>query len=148
MIQSTITDTIKHEHLRTKRTNTMDIFFNNHCENNEAEAKIYENYYDVEHTIDNAQATDPLDPDNENYNQEQVFVALGRNAEVLYVKNNEASSTDHDLYVIVSHQGGQHFSRETTIEPQKVKEFYNVYEMRLRSATEDAKYKVSEYHLH
>ncbi len=125
----------------------MDIFFNNHC-CNDAEAQIYENYYDVEHTIDNAQATNPLDPDHQNYNQEQVFVVLGRNSEVLYVKNNEDSSSGHDLFVIVSHLGGQHFSHETTIEPQKVKEFYNVYEMRLRSATKDAKYKISEYHIH
>ncbi len=96
----------------------------------------------------NALATDPLDPDVPEYNQEQVYVALGRNAEVLYVKNNEASSSGHDLFVVVAHQGGQHFSHETTIEPQKVKEFYNVYEMRLRSGTKDAQYKVSEYHIH
>lgn len=137
----------------TLNENIMDEIFNYSPETEKSKKpspesihiRKYDNYYDATNTITNALSTDPLDPDNANYNQEQIHVALGRNAPVLYVSNDEAAASGHTLFVIVSHHGGQHFSRERNIEPQQEKEYYNVYELRLRSATQGAKYRVSEY---
>lgn len=111
----------------------------------EDEVKIlkYRNYYDIANMITTAQATNPNDVDNANYNQEQVFVALERNAEVIYVRNDEPLG-GATLYVIVSHSGGTEFSGEKPIYPKETKRYYNVFELRLRSSTEGHKYRVSE----
>lgn len=103
----------------------------------------YRNYYDVNSTITTAQATDPNDQDNANYNQEQIFVALERNAETLHVCNDGID----DIFAIVSHEGGQNFARERPIYPGEMKTFYNVYEIRLRSPTAGTAYRVTEYNI-
>ena len=110
----------------------------------DVEIKRYRNYYDVSNTITTAQATDPNDQDNANYNQEQVFVSLERNAEKVWVINDVAEQ-GATLFVIVSHEGGQNFARERPIYPQQFKVYYNVYELRLRSATQGLAYRVTEY---
>lgn len=112
----------------------------------DVEIKRYRNYYDINNTITTAQTTDPNDQDNPNYNQEQIFVALERNAEKLWVVN-DASLQGTALFVIVSHEGGQNFARERPIYPQEFKVYYNVYELRLRSATKDHAYRVTEYEI-
>lgn len=103
--------------------------------------KRYRNYYDINNTITTAQTTDPNDQDNVNYNQEQVFVSLERNAEELIV-SNDGNDT---LFVIVSHEGGQNFARERPIYPGENKTYYNIYELRLRSPTQGLPYRVTEY---
>lgn len=101
----------------------------------------YRNYYDVSNTITTAQATNPNDEDNANYNQEQIFAVLERNAERITV-SNDGSGT---LFVIASHQGGQSFSRERPIYPGENKTYFNIYELRLRSPTAGLAYRVTEY---
>lgn len=103
----------------------------------------YRNYYDVNDTITTAQTTNPHDEDHPNYNRERIFEALERNAEIIYVIND---GTDV-LYVIISHEGGQNFARERPIYPGDIKTFYNVYELRLRSATGGTEYRVTEYEI-
>lgn len=116
--------------------------------------EIYDKYYDVAHTITNAVATDPNDPDGSImvgavitpiYNQERVFEDLERNAAYLWVAN-DAAAGGATLFVITSHKGGQHFGRETPIYPQQYKVYKNIYELRLRS-TATINYRVSEYEL-
>lgn len=107
----------------------------------DVETKRYRNYYDISNTITTAQATDPNDQDNVNYNQEQVFVSLERNAEKITV-SNDGSGT---LFVIVSHEGGQNFARERPIYPGENKTYFNIYELRLRSPTLNLPYRVTEY---
>lgn len=107
------------------------------------ESKIYGNYYDINDTIDVAQATNPNDEDHECYNQEKIFEVLERNADILYVSNDGADT----LYVIVSHEGGQNFVRERPIYSGEIKVYLNVYELRLRCATINNEYRVSEYKL-
>lgn len=107
----------------------------------------YRNYYDVNNTITTAQATNPNDQDNANYNQEQVFVSLDRNAEHMIVTNdsNQSGFNADILYAIVSHEGGQNFARERPIYPGEKKTFFNIYELRLRSPTVGLPYRVIEY---
>lgn len=103
----------------------------------------YLRYYDVSHTITLARTTDPHNQDDASYNEERVHDSLQRNAPLLNVSND---GTD-DLFVIVSHGGGQTFSPETVIYPGDVKSYINVYELRLRSPTIDLPYRVSEYNI-
>ena len=105
------------------------------------EIRKYRNYYDVNNTITTAQAANPNDEDHPNYNRERVFEVLERNAETIRV-TNDGNDT---LYIIVSHEGGQNFSRERPIYAGDIKEFYNVYELRLRSPTAGLPYRVTEY---
>lgn len=105
--------------------------------------KTYRNYYDINNTITTAQTTNPNDEDNVNYNQEQVFVSLERNAPYLWVANDG----NNTLFVIASHEGGQNFSRERPIYAQQAKIYYNIYELRLRSPTQGLAYRVTEYGL-
>ncbi len=110
------------------------------------EKKVYGNYYDIDNTITTASLTDPNDPDNSSYNVEQIFVSLERNAEVIYVSNDNPIG-GAILYVISSHSGRQGFSRERPIYPQQSKEFYNIYEIRLRSPSVGSPYRVTEYNI-
>jgi len=107
----------------------------------DVEVKRYRNYYDISDTITTAQATDPHDEDNANYDQERVFEALERNAEKITV-SNDGSDT---LFVIASHEGGQNFSRERPIYQGENKIYFNIYELRLRSPTAGLAYRVTEY---
>lgn len=110
----------------------------------DTKTKRYRNYYDIDNTITTAQSTNPNDPDHSNYNREQVFVSLERNAERLTV-TNDAPLGGATLFVIVSHSGGTEFSRERPIYPHNKKTYYNVYEIRLRSTTSGLPYRVTEY---
>lgn len=103
----------------------------------------YRNYYDINNTITVALAVNPNDEDHSDYNRERVFESLERNAEILYVANDGIDT----LFVIASHQGGQNFARERPIYPGDVKEFYNIYELRLRSSTVGLPYRVTEYEI-
>lgn len=103
----------------------------------------YRNYYDINDTITTAQIIDPHDEDYPTYNRERVFESLERNAEILYVANDGTDT----LFVIVSHQGGQNFAKERPIYPGDVKEFYNIYELRLRSPKQYLPYRVTEYEI-
>lgn len=103
--------------------------------------KKYRNYFDISDTITTAQATDPHDEDHPNYDREEVFVSLERNADTITV-SNDGSDT---LYVIASHEGGQNFARERAIYPGENKTYYNIYELRLRSPTAGLAYRVTEY---
>lgn len=107
----------------------------------DVEIKRYRNYYDIADTITTAQATDPNDQDSVNYDQEQVFVSLERNAEKIIVSNDGLDT----LFVIASHEGGQNFSRERPIYPGENKIYFNIYELRLRSPTAGLAYRVTEY---
>jgi hypothetical protein len=109
------------------------------------EEEIYNNYYDMSNTITTVQSDDPNDPDHPNYNQERIFESLERNAPFLWVTNDDAIG-GATLFVIPSHKGGQHFSRERPIYPQQFKVYKNIYELRLRSTSQIA-YRVSEYQL-
>ena len=136
---------------------TMELFFNKRqpedsplkmteiISEGNVEKKKYRNYYDVNHTITTAQATDPSDTDHPNYNVEAVFQVLQRRPEKIYVTNDETVASGRILYVIASHNGSINFSRERPIYPQEYKEYNNIYELRLRSATQGHAYRVSEY---
>jgi len=105
--------------------------------------KEEDNFYDVTDTITTAQATDPGDFENANYNRERIFQVLDRYANSIYVAND---GTD-DLFVRISHHGTTTFSREARIAPGDAKKYYRVYELRLRSPTQGLPYRVSEYKL-
>lgn len=117
--------------------------------------EIYDNYYDINNTITTAFATDPNDPDAQTvvagvitpvYNRETVFESLERNAPYIWITNDEDTG-GATLFVICSHRGGEHFSRERPIYPTEYKVYKNVYEIRLRSASAGAAYRVSEYEI-
>lgn len=103
----------------------------------------YSNYYDINNTITTAGPINPNDFDSPVYNVERVFESIDRYAEIIHVIND---GTD-DLFVIVSHGGRTNFSQETPIFPGEVKQYYNVYELRLRSPTAGLPYRVTEYFL-
>lgn len=106
----------------------------------------YRDYYDVANTITTAQATDPNDFDNANYNIERIHEHIYRNAPQLTVTNDQAID-GATIFVIVSHGGRTNFSHETPIYPQEKKTYWHVYEIRLRSPSQGAKYRVMEYKL-
>lgn len=103
----------------------------------------YRLYYDVNDTITNATATNPNDSESASYDQEQIFNHLERHGEKVVV-SNDGSDT---LFVIASHDGTSHFSRERPIYPGENKTYYNVYELRLRSPTAGLPYRITEYPL-
>lgn len=103
----------------------------------------YANYYDVYNIIKTVGPTDPNDFDSPIYNTERIFEVLERYADVIHVINNGTDT----LYVVVSHGGRTNFSQEAPIFPGEVKEYYNVYELRLRSPTEGLPYRVTEYYI-
>lgn len=103
--------------------------------------KEYRSYYDIDNTITTALATNPSNPDHPSYNVEPVFQHSQRNAEKIYV-SNDGSDT---LFVLVSHGGVEHSTRERPVYPGDVKVYYNVFELRLRSPTAGVPYRVSEY---
>lgn len=105
--------------------------------------KKYQNYYDNNDIIRTAQIINPNDEDHPNYNRERVFESLERNAEILYVSNDGI----YNIYVITSHKGGQSFTRERILYPGEVKEFYNIYELRIRGLAAETPYRVSEYNI-
>lgn len=104
----------------------------------------YGEYYNVSNTIATAGATDPLDFDSPVYNRERLFEHLEHNAEIIYVAN-DALTGGNPLFVIESHKSMLGFSNEVPIYPQQEKEFYNIYELRLRSPTVGLPYRVSTY---
>lgn len=117
--------------------------------------EIYDNYYDVNNTITIAQSTDPNDPDAQVvvagvitpvYNREAIFESLERNAPYIWI-TNDAPASGPTIYVIASHRGGEHFSRERPVYPQEYKVYKNIYELRLRSPTQGTAYRVTEYDL-
>jgi hypothetical protein len=108
----------------------------------------YGNYFNVSNVIAMAGPVDPLDFDSPFYNRERVFEHLEHNAEVIHVSNDAVETQAQPatpLYVIESHKSIMGFSNEVPIYPQQEKEFYNIYELRLRSATVGAPYRVSSY---
>lgn len=109
----------------------------------DAKVELFKRYYDVSHTITVARTTDPQNQDDASYNEERVHDSLQRNAPFLRVVND---GTDN-LFVLVSHGGGQTFSPENIVRPGDTKDYLNVYELRLRSPTASLPYRVSEYHI-
>lgn len=106
----------------------------------------YLRYYDVNHTITVAGATDPNNQDANVYNEERVHDSLQRNAPAIMVINDQPTG-GNTLFMIVSHGGGQTFSPETPLYPQETKTYYNIYEVRLRSALQGHTYRVTEYNV-
>lgn len=116
----------------------------------ELKYEIYDLYYDNNSTITTALDTTPPggiinDPENTNYNQESIFEEIERNAPFLCVAN-DAPLGGGTLYVLSTHSGTGHFSRERPIYPQQFKVYYNVFELRLRSAVQGLPYRVFEYY--
>ncbi len=103
--------------------------------------KEADNFYDVRSTITIAQATDPNDFENTNYNRERIFQVLDRYAPVVQVTNDGQD----DIFVRISHGGTTTFSNESRIRPGDNKKFWIVYELRLRSPTVGTPYRVTEY---
>lgn len=101
----------------------------------------YTNYYDVSDTITNATATAPSDADSVAYDRERVFEILGRSADIIHIINDGTDS----IFVRISHMSTMTFSGETVIYPGDQKDYYNVYELRLRSPTAGTAYRASEY---
>lgn len=101
----------------------------------------YLNYYDVKNTINKAGPEDPQDFDSPVYNIERVFEVLERYSDIIHVINGGTES----LFCTVSHEGKTNFSKESVIFPGEVKDFYNVYELRLRSPEVGLPYRVTEY---
>lgn len=105
--------------------------------------KEEDNFYDITDTITTAQVTDPDDFENASYNRERIFQVLDRYANSIYIAND---GTD-DLFVRISHHGTTTFSQEAIIRPGDVKQYWRVYELRLRSPTQGLPYRVTEYEI-
>lgn len=101
----------------------------------------YLNYYDVKNNIKKAGPIDPQDFDSPVYNVERIYDILERYSDIINVSND---GTD-PLFVTISHEGRTNFSKESFILPGEVKQYYNVYELRLRSPQVGLKYRISEY---
>ena len=108
-------------------------------------AHIYKflEYYDVVNTIKRVGNEDPNDFDSPIYNREKIFEVLERYSDILHVINGGTKP----LFAIVSHGGSTNFSKESIIFPGEVKDFYNVYELRLRSSEVGLQYRVTEYEI-
>lgn len=106
----------------------------------------YLRYYDISNTILVAGTSDPNNLDSPVYNQERINNALQRNADEIMVINDEPVG-GNTLFVLISHGGQQTFSPETPLYPQETKIYYNVYEVRLRSALQGHVYRVTEYYV-
>jgi hypothetical protein len=109
------------------------------------EVHRYGNYYNVSNVIKTAWPVDPQDFDFPVYNRERIFEHLEHNAEVIHVANDSAEQGAVPLFVIESHKSMMGFSNEVPIYPQQEKEFYNIYELRLRSTLAGTPYRVSSY---
>ena len=101
----------------------------------------YLNYYDVTNTIKRPSNVDPQDFDSPIYNKEMIFSVLERYSDIIHVINGGTNP----LFVIVSHEGSTNFSKESVIFPGEVNDFYNIYELRLRSPEAGLQYRVTEY---
>lgn len=104
----------------------------------------YLRYYDRTNTITVAGPTNPNNQDSNVYNVENVDDAIQRCAPFLNIANDGIDN----LYVIVSHGGGQTFSQENVLYPGDIKTYKNIYEVRLRSPTAGLSYRVSEYDIY
>ncbi len=103
----------------------------------------YRNYYDVINTIKKAGPIDPQDFDSPVYNAERIFDVLERYSDIIYVINDGTEP----LFIVISHEGKTNFSKESIILPGEIKQFYNTYELRLRSPTIGHPYRVTEYQI-
>lgn len=103
----------------------------------------YRNYYDVVNTIKKVGPVDPQDFDSPVYNAERIFEVLERYSDIIYIINDGTET----LFTIVSHEGRTNFSKESIILPGETKQYYNVYEFRLRSPTVGHPYRVTEYQI-
>ena len=103
----------------------------------------YLNYYDITNTIKKAGPIDPQDFDSPVYNSERIFEILERYSDILYLINEGIEP----LFCIISHEGRTNFSKESIILPGETKQYYNVYELRLRPTTIGHPYRVQEYML-
>lgn len=101
----------------------------------------YRDYYDVSNTITTAASSDPNDFDSSVYNVERIYETLGRYADRVNIVNDGTT----DLFVLISHGGRTNFSKEETVFAGEVKTYYNVYEIRLRSAIQGHAYRITEY---
>lgn len=104
----------------------------------------FDNYYSITNTIAAAGAVDPQDFDSPVYNIEKVWANLEHNAQNLYILNDEPIN-GNNLFAIVSHKSVMDFTTEMTIPPQEYLAYSNVYEIRLRSPKQGARYRVTEY---
>jgi len=102
-------------------------------------------YYDVADTITNATANDPNDYNSAVYDVHSIHNELGKNDDVIYVVNDSTQQVTGTLYCVVSHVGSNHGSRETPIYANEIKKYKNVYEIKLRSPTQNLAYRVTEY---
>jgi len=109
----------------------------------EAQPELRGRYYDVTRTILVATANDPGDADAAAYQQERIYDTIQKRASIIHVANDGIDT----LFVRVSHDGPGTFSPENSIYPGDIKEYYHVYELRLRSPTIDLPYRVSEYNI-
>lgn len=106
--------------------------------------ELYKRYYDISNTITIAGPINPNNQDSNVYNQERIHDALQRNAPALQIINDEPTG-GNTLFVVVSHGGQQTFSPEAPLYPQETKTYYDIYEVRLRSALQGHVYRVTEY---
>lgn len=104
--------------------------------------------YDVSGTITNATANDPNDFDSNVYDSHRIFARLRRKAPIIYVSNDDAAQGVNVLYVTVSHDGGSSGSREQPIYAHEIKEYHDVYELKLRSPSQNLPYRITEYKIY
>lgn len=108
----------------------------------------YDNYYDVSSTVTQATAADPLDYNSNVYDVHNIQNVLGRKAPVLYVSNDAGAQETDVLYVVNSHYGGSGGSKEEPVYAHEIKEYHNLYELKVRSPTKDLPYRVTEYKIY
>lgn len=104
----------------------------------------FDNYYSVSNTVAVAGPVDPQDFDSPVYNIEKVWANLEHNAQKLYVLNDEPINGSN-LFATVSHKSVIGFTTEMNIPPQEYLAYSNVYEIRLRSPKQGARYRITEY---
>lgn len=108
-------------------------------------SELFNKYYDEANTITIAGPTDPNDADSNVYNQERVYEGTGQRRAKQIMVINDQPVTGNTLFVRASHSGPNTFSPERPIYPQETKIYFNIYELRLRSALQGHAYRVTEY---
>lgn len=105
-------------------------------------------YYDNTTTITNTVPglINTIDTEDVRYNREEINkFRRGSNAPKIWVVND----SEDDIFIRKSATGDfEDFSDENLVYPGDFKVYYNVYELRLRSPTAGAPYRVSEYEIY
>jgi hypothetical protein len=105
-------------------------------------------WYDTDNTITKATANSPNDYNSAVYDVHKITNEIGIISPRIRVINDSTQQTTGTLYIVVSHSGGAEGTHETPVySTDNFKDYYDVYELKVRCPTKDVKYRVSEYEM-